>query len=172
MNNEQLTHALNAIRGGDKAAFEALYKDMRTPVYTVLFRITWDKPTAEDLLQEVFIKLYCSPPKLSIKNPRAYIFRMARNLAIDNARKSTKHTSLDDAENAAHQPLDDIPLRTDIENALRALPMLDCQIVTLHITGGLKFREISDMTELPLGTVLWRYQKAIGKLQKTIGGAL
>ena len=170
MNNEQLTRSLEAIRGGNQAAFEELYKDMQTPIFTVVFRITWDQSTSEDVLQEVFVKLFMSPPEPSIKNPRAYIFQMARNLAIDSVRKQSQHISLDDAENTVHQPLDDVAMRMDIENALKTLTAQDCQIVTLHLIGTLKFREISEIMSIPLGTVLWRYQKAIGNLKKLLSG--
>jgi RNA polymerase sigma-70 factor (ECF subfamily) len=95
-------------------------------MYTIVLRITQDKKLSEDILQEVFIILYQSPPKPPIKNPRAYIFQIAHNLAIDNVRK--------------------------------------------HINGKLKFREIADMMDIPLGTVLWKYQKAVGRLRSILSG--
>lgn len=170
MNIETVTIKLNAIRNGDKEAFEELYAGLHTPVYTVIYRIMWDKSVSEDVLQDVFIKIYLSPPEPTIKNPRAYIFQMARNLAIDNKRKQARNTPLDETEEPAHRPLDGLPLRMDIENALKNLSEQDCQIVTLHVIGELKFREISETMKLPLGTVLWRYQKAISKLQKLLSG--
>jgi len=173
VNNLELTDKLNAIRNGDKIAFEELYTDLQTPIYTIAYRITWDVSSSEDILQEVFIKLFLSPPKSTIKNPRAYIFQMAHNLAIDSTRTQARHISLEEIENSAHQPLDDLSLRMDIETALKTLPTQECEIVTLHIIGELKFREISEIMKIPLGTVIWKYQKAISKLQKIItGGSL
>ena len=170
MNNEELKLNMQAIRGGDRDAFEELYRGMQTPIFTVIFRITWDRPTSEDILQEVFVKLFLSPPEPSITNPRAYIFQMARNLAIDGLRKQVQHISLDEVEDTVGQPIDDFTMRMDIDDALRKLPPQECQIVTLHVIGELKFREISELLKIPLGTVLWQYQKAINKLQKMITG--
>jgi RNA polymerase sigma-70 factor (ECF subfamily) len=172
MNKEELTIKLKAIRSGDKTAFSELYQDLQTPIYTIIFRITWDKYTSEDVLQELFIKLFLSPPEPSIKNPRAYIFQMARNLAIDSVRKRTQdtHMSLDEIENTVHQPLDDVTLRMDIEDALKSLPAKECQIATLRVIGELKFREISIIMNIPLGTTIWKCQKAISKLQKIMNG--
>ena len=173
MNNEELKLNMQAIRGGDRDAFEELFRGMQTPIFTVIFRITWDKPTSEEILQEVFVRLFLTPLEPSIKNPRAYIFQMARNLAIDGLRrKQTKHVSIYEyeAEDAVSQPMDDIAMRMDIDEALKKLPPQECQIVTLHIVGELKFREISEVLQVPLGTVLWKYQKAISKLQKMITG--
>lgn len=176
MKNDELIIKLDAIRSGDTMAFEELYDDLKTPIYTIVYRIIWDKTASEDIMQEVFVKLYLSPPKPSIKNPRAYIFQMARNLAIDNTRKHRQHISLDEMDNTTHQPSiahqlsDNFHNKIDIENALKAIPAQECQIVTLHIIGELKFREIAEVMQIPLGTVLWKYQKALGKLKRIISG--
>ena len=173
MNNDEIRKRLHRIHNGEKTAFEELYKGLQTPIFTIIFRITWDKSLSEDMLQEVFVKLFLSPPEPSVKNPRAYIFQIARNLAIDSMRKQIPHISLDEIEDTVSQPTDDAELRMDIDDALKKLPLQECQIVTMHVVGELKFREISAMVKLPLGTVFWKYQKAIGKLQKMItGGSL
>ena len=168
MNNNDLRKQLLLIQNGDLAAFEELYQALKTPIFTIVSRIR--RENAEEILQEVFIKLYRTPLEPSIKNPRAYIFRMARNLAIDNARKQTLTLPLDEISEASHTPHDNISLRMDIDDALAALPSEECQIVTLHVIGGLKFREIAEVMEMPLGTVLWRHQKALGKLRSYLGG--
>ncbi len=173
MNNEELKIKLDAMQSGNKAVFEEIYTDLQTPVYTIIFRIIRDISLAEDVFQEVFVKLYRLSSKFLINNPRAYIFQMARNLAIDSLRKQPQYALLDDVENTVYLPTDDISQKMDIENAMKSLPLNECQIVTLHINGGLKFREIADITGTPLGTVLWKYQKAILKLRyKLSGGAL
>lgn len=53
---------------------------------------------------------------------------------------------------------------------MKTLPLQECQIVSLHINGELKFREIADMMGIPLGTVLWKYQKALGRLRSILSG--
>ena len=173
MNNEEVKQNVSAIRGGDKTAFAELYSGLQTPLYTVIFRIIWDKALAEDILQDVFVKVFLSPPGPAVANPRAYIFRMARNLAIDGARKQTRHVSLEEIGDRAGRPAEDAAWRLDVEGALKKLPPPECQIVTLHVIGELKFREISALMEIPLSTVIWKYQKALSKLQIMItGGAL
>ena len=173
MNNAELACKFNSIRDGDKTAFEEIYNDMKTPVYTIIFRITRDEALSEDILQEIFVKLFVSPLEPSVKNFRAYVFQMARNLAINSMKSQARHVSLDEISNTVHQLLNDFSLRMDIDDALKALPAQECEIVTLHIIGELKFREISEIMQIPLGTALWKCRQAIGKLQKSIsGGAL
>ena len=170
MNNDEITKLLAAIRNGSIAAFEALYRDLQTPLYTIIYRITWDRTASEDILQDVFVKVYQSPPM--VKNPRAYLFQMVRNLAIDYMRKR-REVPLADAESTMPHLSRDTARRLDMEDALKRLPAQDCQIVTLHIIGALTFREIAALMDMPLGTALWRYQKALGKLRTMLeGGSL
>lgn len=170
MDNERLKNKLIALQSGDRTAFEEIYNHLKTPMYTIILRITRDRSLSEDILQEVFLKLYQSPPKPPIKNPRAYLFQMARNLAIDHVRKLPRYANGESAEYSAHLPPDDFPLKMDIDQAMKTLALRDCQVVSLRINGGLKFREISEVMDIPLGTVLWRYRKAIQQLRSILSG--
>jgi len=164
---DELQKLLSAIRDGDRIAFEKLYETLKRPLFTIVLRITRDKALSEDILQEIFIKLYLSPPESSV-NPRAYICQMARNLAIDSVRQRKPSVDFEEAENLLYHPIDDLSLKMDAENAILALPDRERQIVTLHINGELKFREVADILSVPLGTVLWAYQKAIKQLRNTL----
>ena len=167
----ELALLLDSVRSGDKTAFAALYEKMKKPAFTVILRITRDFALSEDILQELFLKIYLSPPE-NISNPRAYIFRMARNLAVDSVRKQKTEDGLEAAEQQIWQPQEDFSTKLDIENAIMALEERERLIVTLHLNGGLKFREVAEVMELPLGTVLWAYRKAIGQLRNILGGVL
>lgn len=165
MTNDILRFKLDALADGDIDAFEDIYMELKVPVYTIIFRILYDKPLSEDVMQEVFIRVFRSPPGLHVQNPRAWIFQIARNLAIDSKRKSQYYMSSDYTQ-STDPPLEDIVgMKLDIEAAMRLLALNEREIVTLHINAGLKFREIADITGSPLGTVLWKYQKAIGNMR-------
>ncbi|MCL2089310.1 MAG: RNA polymerase sigma factor [Oscillospiraceae bacterium] len=172
MTNNELQARIQAVSVGDRTAFEEIYRELNKPMYTIALRITQEQSLAEDILQEVFVKLFQSPP-VTAKNPRAYLFRMARNLAIDGIRKRPQFADLDDFENLVYSPDADISERLAAEEALKTLPLIECQIVSLHINGGLTFKEISKILGMPLGTALWRYRKAIKQLRLyLIGGAV
>lgn len=172
MGDEELRAKLDLLYHGDRAAFEAIYREMITPVFTVILRITQDRTLTEDIVQEFFVKLFYAPPKPPIQKPRAYLFRMAHNLAIDSMRQQPQDAALEDYTHLTHTVLDRTE-KLDVESALQTLSSLDRQIVVLHINGGLKFRELAEIMAMPLGTVLWRYQRAIGRLRSNLdGGAL
>lgn len=172
MTNAQLSACFAAIRQGDGGAFEELYREMGGALYTVILRIAGDRGQAEDALQELFVRLYRSPPGEEVKNARAYLFRMARNLAIDTLRRRESHLSWEGLEGRLPAPDDDRAAAVDVESAVAALPEGLRQVVVLHLNGGLVFREIAGIMGLPLGTVLWRYRRAIGILRDSLKGGL
>ena len=165
MTDQQLKVYLSALKTGDKDAFSAIYQELKTPVYTVLVRLTGDRQLSEDLLQEVFLRLYRQPP--DAQKPRAYVFRMARNLAIDALRQKQPCGPLEDFE-LSGEP--DFSLKLDLERAFARLTVGERQLVALHLSAGLTFREVAAIVERPLGTVLWQYRKAIEKLRNTLDG--
>ena len=170
MYDAELNVCLEGLRRGDLAAFERLYNEMITPVYTILLRITADRLLAEDLLQEFFVRLYQMPPA-AVKKPRAYLLQSARNLAVDGLRKREEHAP-EEAVHTAEHPLERHMERMDLEAAMDRLDLMERQVVTLHLNGGLKFREVAQVVGLPLGTVYSRYRKAIEKLRFLLDGGL
>ena len=172
MTNNELQARILAVSTGDRITFEEIYRELNKPMYTIVLRITQDQSLSEDILQEIFFKLFQSPP-VAAKNPRAYLFQMARNLAIDGIRKRLQFADLDDFENLVSLHDVDISEKLTVEEALKTLPLIECQIVSLHINGGLTFKEISKIIDIPIGTTLWRYHKAIKQLRLYLtGGAL
>ena len=165
MTDQQLKTQLEALKTGDQQAFLKIYQELKTPVYTVLVRLTGDRLLSEDLLQEVFLRIYRQPPEA--EKPRAYVFRMARNLAIDALRQKQ---TCDPLEDYTLQTDPDPTLKLDLERAFARLTVGERQLVALHLSAGLTFREVAAIVERPLGTVLWQYRKAIEKLRNTLDG--
>ena len=166
MTDERLKMLLQQLRNGDQRAFSHIYQEMKVPVFTVLVRMTGDRSLAEDLLQEVFLKIYQQPPQ--VEKPRAYLFRMTRNLAVDVLRRSQPTESLEEQEHLGITHDSDVKL--DLEQAFSMLTLQERQLAALHLSAGLTFREVAAIVERPLGTVLWQYQKAIGKLRMMLDG--
>lgn len=170
MDNRTLTQLLEQVGQGDLAAFERLYTEMKKPLYTVLLRVTRDAGLAEDLLQELFLKLFRAPPVPPPRKPRAYLFQMARHLALDSLKTQPHHADIDDYAHLPDPSQTDGTTRLDLNQAFSALSPEERLLVSLHLNGGLKFREIAAILDRPLGTVLWRYRKTIGKLRILLDG--
>ena len=173
VNKEELQKMFDLMCSGDMRAFEYIYNNLSTPLFTIIVRIIKDEALSEDVLQDFFIKLFLSPPKSQVRNPRAYMFQMAHNLAIDNLRKKDDHVHLDSCIGAIiNIPAGEQSAEMYIEEAMKILPGTECEIVSLKLNGGFTFREIANIMGIPIGTAIWKYQKAISRLQKILSGGV
>jgi len=157
---------LKLLLTGDKDAFVKIYEEFKKPIFTVILRIVSSKESAEDITQDFFIKLYNKPPKEKIHNPRAWLFKVARNMAIDHLRSMSYFETLDEDLNYES----DIAVNIDLERAMQGLEREEREIVTLHLNCELTFSEISKITGLSLPSVYRRYQKALKSLKKQLQG--
>lgn len=157
---------------GDKEAFAHIYNELKQPVLTIARRILHSSEAAEDVTQEVFVRLFVSPPDSSVRNPRAWIFQMVHNLSIDALRKK-QCADIEDVAAAHDDDSQGVILRMDIEMAMNSLTCEEREIVSLHLNGGLKFDEIAHIMGLSTPATYRRYRKALKTLRDLLnGGAL
>lgn len=114
MTNDELTRLFPLVRTGDERACEQLWNGMNIPVYTVALRILDDKYLAEDVTQEVFVKLFRDPPGGEVRNPRAWIFRITHNAALNCLERQRVRASDELDESTAPVTSDDCDTRLDI----------------------------------------------------------
>lgn len=164
-----LREMFTRIQNGDREAFAWVYQELKQPVFTICYRITGAKETAEDITHDVFVKLFHSPPDASIKNMRAWIFRMARNLSIDALRKQSRMAEQGEPI-CTEDPYPPIHLRMDLETALQNLSREEREILTLHLNAGLGFKEIASIVSLSLPATYRKYRKALKRLQEELNG--
>ena len=157
------------LRAGDPEAFAGIYEALKQPVLTICWRIVQQKETAEDLTHDVFMKLFTAPPPPSVRNERAYVFQMARNLSIDSLRKC-HDLPLEDAAIPVDSGMCRLDQTMDLEVAMARLPAEEREILTLHLNADLTFLQISSILTLSLAAVYRRYRKAIHMLQDFLNG--
>lgn len=167
-----LKECFSRVRDGDKEAFAHIYDELKQPVFTIACRIVQSREVAEDITHDVFMKLFISPLDSTIKNPRAWVFQMARNLSIDALRKK-QCSDIEDVLMTAKDDFEEIMMRFDIETAISKLSCKEREILTLHLNAGLRFHEISRIVELSMPTTYRLYRKALINMQTLLkGGAL
>ncbi len=164
MNEKELKENFDKVRNGDKEAFAEIFDELKKPVFTIISRIVSDNSAAEDITQEVFVKLFVSPPDPSVKNLRAWIFKIARNLSIDALRKQ-RSLDIEKTELVSENQCDDVLSRIDIERAIKKLTVEERQILTLHLNADLKFKEIAQVLDISQSAVFRRYKKALKTLR-------
>lgn len=135
-----------------------VYRDTFQDVVRFLHRKVWDMERARDLAQEVFVRALRHDPD----EPRAWVFKVALNLARDEARtvlRRKRHLALLKSEVAeerqAPSPEEDLATRERLKGVRRALERLserDREVLLLW-DAGLSYREIADVTDLAPGAV-------------------
>ncbi|PIT94313.1 hypothetical protein COT98_04210, partial [Candidatus Falkowbacteria bacterium CG10_big_fil_rev_8_21_14_0_10_39_9] len=88
---QKIIDLINSAKNGDQTAFTEIYQSFYAPLYRYIYSKTRDSGNTEDILQEVFLKIYKSIMAGSLHNghvsPLAYFYTVARNLIIDESRK-------------------------------------------------------------------------------------
>jgi RNA polymerase sigma-70 factor, ECF subfamily len=164
----------NAQRGSE-AAFNELVRAYRTPVFNYVLRLTGDRGLAEDLTQDVFIRVYQGLPRFSLRCKfTTWLFQVTKNRVLDElrARERRPHSlvALDDLP-----PLEvlDRPIEEGetIDALWRAVEMLNPDLksaLLLRDIVGLSYSEIADTLEITLATVKWRIFKAREEVQLSL----
>lgn len=149
---------------GDLDAFEAFCLRVEAPVYTYLKRIVRNPSDAEDLAQESLLRLYTMAREKRIRimdgSPRALLFRIAYNLAMDHFRRAKHKPEIAPAESApSDEPVTRSLLREQIDMALAELPDAHRNAIMLREFGDLSYNEIADTLGATLDQVkVWIYR--------------
>ncbi len=176
-------------RSGREAAFRELVRRYQRPVFSLIYRMVRDRELAEDLAQETFIKVlnaierYRSEFKFS-----SWIFKIANNATIDHLRRKELDTlSLEGGPDATtpdrieatalkigdttESPLEELEARelgSAIERAIATLrPEYKACIILRHVEGR-PYEEISEILDLPLGTIKTYIHRARAELRELL----
>ena len=142
-------------------------------VHHAFFRIS-DKHQAEDIVQEVIIKMYFDRERFkTLNNPVSYLFKMVANACIDHLRKNKKiefHSIELSQEVVHHQSIATEPYIIEeefkrINKLLASIPEEQSEVIRLKVIDEMSFVEIADMFEIPVTTVKSRFKYGIDKLK-------
>ena len=177
-------------QGGDRAAFTLLVKRHKTAVYNFVLRQVRSPAVAEDLAQDVFVRVVQAAAEFRHSARfSTWIYTIARNLCIDQLRKSQlrRHPSLDqpgsgdeDGPTLGERTADPHPaqavdraaiggeLGRRIQNAVEELPDDQREVFLLREVGNVPFKDIAAMIGVPENTVKSRMRYALERLQKAL----
>lgn len=196
MEDQIFDRCMERIRQGDKEALKEIYIAYAGFLFHLILGILGNRENAEDVTSEFFIKLWDIGDKyVPGTGHRAWLSRIARNMAIDYLRAHRREIPVDtsewDFENAVSEqgksgdgksignPMvsagkdegrdstaEEAVSNMSIQEALDRLKPAEREILHLKIIGDLTFEEISKTLEVPMGTVTWRYREAIKTLRR------
>lgn len=169
---------LKSIAQGDEAAFARLFDAWRDKLFFFTLRITQSHQQAEDLVQDVFLKLWLNRSSLGgIENFRAWLYRVIQNQAISGLRRMALETSvlakLKKENIGSGEPADEILLQKQLQQklheAINQLPPRQKEIYTLTRIDGLKQEEVASRLNISISTVQNHMTEALRRLRLILG---
>ena len=170
----KLEELILRVAAGEQQALEELYRRTRGAVYAVALSLLRNAHDAQDVAQDAFVRVWEGAAQYRPQgSPMAWLLTVARNLARMKLRQGARQAELSDEEweaipagSPAVTPED----RGLLQGALASLEDQERQVVLLHAVTGLKHREIAQLMEMPLATVLSKYHRALKKLKTKMKG--
>jgi RNA polymerase sigma-70 factor (ECF subfamily) len=174
---------LERITVRDQVAFEALYVRHADLVYSIALRVVADPGIAQDVAQEVFLRVWRHPALFDVTRGRfvSWLMSVARNRAVDEVRSRGRRrlrevTPTPGADDPADPHAVDPQLaaqlsseRDVVRKALDNLPEEQRVAIELAYFGGMTQQEISSVLNTPLGTIKTRVRLAMKKLRVSLG---
>lgn len=167
---------IKKILDGHQSSFEELMKKYNRKIFGFIYRMVRDEEVAVELAQDFFIKIYHVLAKYNFEFKfSTWAYRICYNLVIDHLRKNQAYIeSLDDesvtqkqlleSNNYVHEDafekLASEQLHDYIWKLVDSIPVKYRELILLRYINGLKYDEIAQITDLPVGTVKNRIFKA------------
>ena len=164
---------LKKAQRGDERAFSIILRAYEQPVFNYVLRlVNGDRSLAEDLTQEVFLRVFQGLPKFSLRCKfTTWLFQVTKNRVLDELRASERRPrSLVALDDIAPLEVLDAPVERleEIDTLWRAVENLNVDLkmaLLLRDVVGLSYTEIADSLEITLATVKWRIYKAREEVQ-------
>ncbi len=168
---------------GDRAAWDTLVDAYWQRLYGYALRATNNAELAQDLVQETFLRIVQRLGRYDDQGKfEAWLFRILVNLVRDHGRSLSRHPTqstvieadgqrielTDELSGKVPAPFDPLHLQENVnalQGAMRKLPEGDRQILLLRHFADMPFKDIARTLNCPIGTVLARAHRALGKLR-------
>ena len=173
---------LTRLKNGDMLAFDRVYELFSHKLFSFVFKILKNEAEADDIVQEVFVKIWESRHKLvDYKSLSSYIFTIAYNHSIDLIRKRINNTKyLEHLKNSASicvspttvTQIEFGELSKQVERLIANLPERQKQVYLLHREDGLNYPEIAEKLGISKNTVENHMAKALKYLRQNMDNTL
>lgn len=172
VSKKELKQLFLKIKDDKELGFQELYTKYNKLVYAIAFSILRNKEDSLDVTQSIFTKIYkLEKDKLPNKKEASWLYTVTKNEAITYLRKKKNNVliedlyELEDDNNEINKLID----RISYNNLIKKLNNKEKEILSLKILSNLSFKEISKLTDEPVGTVKWRYYKSLSSLKIVLG---
>jgi RNA polymerase sigma-70 factor (ECF subfamily) len=166
---------VNASRLGDAEAFQELIERHKGLVFALIARSVADRSRADDLAQDVFLRIYRGLPYFRGESRLStWIYRIVANVCAQEQARRPTPASLDDDRHRPALPsahdrhVSDLELRERLEKAIARLPANQRLLVAAHYLEGVQYEDLAEALKLPLGTVKTHLYRAKQQLRRML----
>ena len=167
---DNLTEIIIKIQNGERKAFSKLYKMFAEKVYKKCFMVTLNKSDAEDIFQNIWLKLYLGIN--SLEAPEKFISwfqRLIVRAIIDYLNQNSNLIQTEDELlNLKYDKTENIDTKLELENILKMISEEDRMLIYMHYVEGMTFKEISEITKTNLSTIKMRIYRAVEKIKRRL----
>lgn len=172
IDEKELHELFEKMRQTDLKAYEELYKKYYNLVHNIAFSVLKNYENAEDIAQNVFVKIgNLEQEKLPKNYEASWLYTVTKNECISFIRKNKETSSIENRienENDKNE-IEAVIQNSSYQNILGSLEQVEKQIIFLKIEAGYSFKEIAKLLKMPMGTVQWKYYKSLHSLKLLIG---
>ena len=158
-------------QAGDDAAFSELVDRYKNLVFAMVYRMVNDRSQADDLAQEVFLKVHRGLPYFRGEARLAtWIYRIVANVCVQARTKRREVTATDELPDrgAADASFSDLELRDRLEKAIAQLPDQYRLLIAAHYLQGVQYEALAEALNIPLGTVKTHLYRAKRQLRELL----
>lgn len=173
INKIELHEVFEDLKNNKKDAYNRLYENYYSLIYGIVFSIIKNKDDSEDITHEVFTKIYkLDADKLPTNSEASWLFTVSKNECFLFLRKSKPNISIDEIYEmpATSNEIDNVIDVEYFNKTISGLKEEEKIIVSLKVLSNFTFKKISQVMNIPIGTVQWKYYNAINALKVSLGG--
>ena len=159
-------------RRGDEGAFQELVDRYKDLVFALIARTVQDRSRAEDLAQDVFLRIHRGLPYFRGEaRLSTWIYRIVANVCVQDHTRPAVALAFDPVvvdPSVPDRQLGDLELRDRLEKAIARLPANYRLLVAAHYLRGIQYEELAEALQLPLGTVKTQLHRAKQQLRRLL----
>lgn len=165
----ELCRYIKQFKKGDMSNFDKFFEITKKKIFLSSYMILKDKNLSDEILYDVYLKFLENLSNIDHnKNPLSYLVTISRNEAINLLNKRNKEVGLDDEHEeyiGRNESFNNLEL---FEKVKKILPPDEFEILIYVVVDELKQKEVAKILNMPIGTVGFKYTKAIKTLRKEL----